>query len=298
MPAASSQSVEELKERIEELRRWIQEEAGRSPETPSVPSSPLVPFTVPLSSIITNHSVRKAIAKATQPREATTAVPHSWKCQFNYEGPDAVVGSNVFWGTSTSFTGSTADCQSIATCYLNAWKFVDPDDSTNDSLITVLNSGWLLTEIVVSDNTGASDNFYVLPVNLNGTMGSPANCAPPNVAAVVSWDIDQKYKGGHPRTYLPGIDSTAYAEGGSNQWASAFVSALKAAALAFLTQLVANLLAAGFASAEPVIISRFRNGPRPSAVAFPITNSSANPPVVNSRIDSQRRRLGKEITGR
>ena len=33
-------------------------------------------------------------------------------------------------------------------------------------------------------------------------------------------------------------------------------------------------------------------------VAFLIAHPSTNPPIVNSRMDSQRRRLGKEVTAR
>jgi hypothetical protein len=181
---------------------------------------------------------------------------------------------------------------------MDAWKYTTSGPPAESSLQSVLNASWTLDEIVVSDNTGNTDNYYVLPVKLAGTYPSDNLPLPPNVAAAVSWDIDKKYKGGHPRTYLPGIDSQALAASGSNIWSAAFIAALKAAALVFLQQVVAYLIGAGMASATPGVISRYSKGPRPSAVFFPITNSSSDVPVVNERVDTQRRRLGKEVTAR
>jgi hypothetical protein len=276
------------------LARIASEPIATVPE----PSSSNVQFNVALRSLLNDPAVRKAVARATEPKGPSTVYPNTWQAQFRYVGPGTAVGSNVFWGRSSSFTGATGQCQQVATCYQNAWSYNTDVAPAAQSLRYMLTPAWTLDEIVVSDNGGTTDNYYVLPVGLDGLYSPSQAPAAPQVAAVISWDIDQRYKGGHPRTYLPGIDQAAFAAEGSNTWGTAFITALKAAALTFLTQLVANLLAAGFASAEPIIISRFSKGPRPSAVPFAITNSSANPVTVNERIDTQRRRLGKEITTR
>jgi hypothetical protein len=239
------------------------------------------------------------VSRATEPKGPPTTIPNTWRAEFRYTGPGNVIASNVYWGYSPTFTGATGQCQTVAQAYSTAWQYEATGPPVVQSLIYMLSPAWTLTEIVVSDNGGTTDNFYVLPVGLAGLSTLTGPVLSPNVAAVVSWDIDQKYKGGHPRTYLPGIESAAVAVAGANTWTTAFVSALKAAALAFLQQLIATLISAGFSSAQAITVSRFRgNAALPAAKMYPITNSSANPPIVNSRIDSQRRRLGKEVTAR
>lgn len=289
-------------EQIQSLARQIAEALvgdGTSPIV-TVPegSSSVVQFSVPLRSILTKPAVRKAVMRATEPRAPTTIVAHTWRADFRYTGPGGITATNVFWGQSPSFDGSAALCQVVANAYLTAWQYHGSGGVEESGLRDCLSQTWTLEEIVVSDNGGTTDNFFSLPVGMLGNYPAGLGPAAPQVAAVASWDIDKKYKGGHPRTYFPGIDQEAFAAQGGNTWSSTFVTLLKWAALNFLKQLIAQLIANAVASPAPGIISRFDNGPRPSAIFVPITNSDANPVTVNSRIDTQRRRVGKEITAR
>lgn len=113
-----------------------------------------------------------------------------------------------------------------------------------------------------------------------GTALTNASCA------VISWPINLRYRGGHPRTYFPGgmqADVT-----GNRLWTQAFVTALQAGAAGFRTAL--NAIAVSGTTYKLVAVSYYTNHAlRPTPL--PVT---INIPVVHGRVDSQRHRLGRE----
>jgi len=129
--------------------------------------------------------------------------------------------------------------------------------------------------------TAASGNATT--TSAGSRVGSPN---PASIACVISWAINLRYRGGHPRTYLPA---------GTNEdtinftsWTQAFIAEATAAASSFHTAM--NALVTGSTTYKLCIVSyRSGNAPRPQPLPFQIQGSS-----VDSRIDSQRRRLGKD----
>lgn len=110
---------------------------------------------------------------------------------------------------------------------------------------------------------------------------SPANCA-----AVVSWKIHRRYRGGHPRTYVGAIPLTAYLD--ERAFTTTYTNLLITRGATFLVDI--NALVEGvYGNLELGSLSYFSGGAaRVTPVFDPITAATAN-----ARPDSQRRRLGK-----
>lgn len=116
--------------------------------------------------------------------------------------------------------------------------------------------------------------------------GSPT---PASVAACISWNIAPHYRGGHPRTYLPGIPTEARST--VTTWGGSFLESATSAAQEFHTGLESiGAIGAGIETVEHGIVS------------FQSAGDWRDPPVfrriigarVDSRIDTQRRRLGRD----
>lgn len=119
-------------------------------------------------------------------------------------------------------------------------------------------------------------------------VGSRTGTAfPNNLAACISWHINNRYRGGHPRTYLPAGVVGDIVTG--NRWTDAFVTAAISAATAFRVAL--NGLAVGGLTWRMVCLSYRRNKVL-LTVPVPYTIQSE---TVDHRPDSQRRRLGRDI---
>lgn len=118
-----------------------------------------------------------------------------------------------------------------------------------------------------------------------GSTNSSANSV--QIAIVASWKIADRYRGGHPRTYLPGITSTDLASG--HLITSTAQLAWKNAAAGFLTNF--NAMTVGGSSWKLVCVRYFsQHQLLPNPFVRLIGGSD-----VHRRLDSQRRRLGKEV---
>jgi hypothetical protein len=160
------------------------------------------------------------------------------------------------------------------------------------NLLAHVHTGVVLTQVVVTDvssNTGASGIDTTSRAGLLGGVQLPASCA-----AVISWKIARRYRGGHPRTYLTGINTasqndvqtlTTTAQTNFNTDATNFRTA------------VTTMSVAGFTGFQMCNVSYYQ-GHQPGLPDKPLPRPT---PVVDSiignhvdvRIDSQRRRLGK-----
>lgn len=123
----------------------------------------------------------------------------------------------------------------------------------------------------------------------NGTNASD-NPLPANVACCFSWHIVPSYRGGHPRTYVPGLVREQQAS--VNSWESGALDDLRAAASGWHEQLEeAGPVGDGIATVEHGVLSYVRaNAWRVPPVFYRIVNST-----VDNRIDTQRRRLGRDV---
>lgn len=158
--------------------------------------------------------------------------------------------------------------------------------TTGSTIIGLQNSNWHLTGIRTIDNSGSTENVSVLDLNVAG--GTTNQVQAPQVAVVISWQIAAHYRGGHPRTYLPGIDSsTLDTAGGKN------ISTAKRTAYELAGDALMNAINTASGTGSPYFmgtISYFTGG-APRTTPLFRTYLAA---VVGTRICTQRRRLGKE----
>ena len=123
-------------------------------------------------------------------------------------------------------------------------------------------------------------------VSLPGTKTQPA--APANCAVAVSWKVAVGYRGGHPRSYIPGIDQNDIPS------------------LTHISATLASTLAAG-GNTFLNSVNGHVQGPLTSltlgTMSFVRQKAWRTPPVFipytlcacDTRIDSQRNRLGPDI---
>jgi len=160
-------------------------------------------------------------------------------------------------------------------------------NSFNSSLLTAQVGGsWTQGVIACYDNGGTTENQGSFAATLGGAAAG--NTLPPNCCTVVSWTIPAHYRGGHPRTYLPGTPESGLTSVGSNQLASSLRTSLATAWGSFLTAFNAALI--GTVTEQLISLAYTRGGVALSSPSwYPITGGT-----IHGRLDSQRRRLGKE----
>jgi hypothetical protein len=183
---------------------------------------------------------------------------------------------NIFHLQYTGPAPTAADAITLATDVLNDY---------NTSFISLLGAGTVTTTgcdvVDLTSNTSSSGSASLI------TPGTRAGAANPNqVATVISWHINLRYRGGHPRTYLPGgmqadLQNTSH-------WTTSYLNAVNSGASSFRAAI--NAIAIGATTYKLAIVS-YRSGglARPTPFVL-LVNSNA----VHTRIDTQRRRLGKE----
>lgn len=143
------------------------------------------------------------------------------------------------------------------------------------------------TTLLYYQATEVSGGEYVEPFQGGIT---PADNFPAHCATGISWHVQQHYRGGHPRTYLPPAAVSKLSS--PTSFATAFMDEVRIAANQFL--LAVNSLTLPSSSS-------FHLG----VVSFVHKKQWRNPPVfrdftpaatiVDRRIDSQRRRLGPDV---
>lgn len=157
----------------------------------------------------------------------------------------------------------------------------------HDSFLTSLHTNCVLKEVVVTDLTTHSSAVGRWDGTLAGTGTGTAMSAA--TALVLSWKISRRYRGGHPRTYLIGLETANQAD--TKSWSGATVTEFQEDGQDFLDG-VALIAVTGSVFGELVSLSYF------SAHAVRVTPvvDVIQAVAVHSRIDTQRRRLGKETT--
>jgi hypothetical protein len=110
------------------------------------------------------------------------------------------------------------------------------------------------------------------------------------VACVISWRVSTPYRGGHPRTYLCGLNDADRVS--VNHWTSAFQSSVAGAANGFIVDV--NALTQGSLTDIHLGTVSFRvDGDwRTAAVFRDYTPAAA---TCDQRVDTQRRRLGPDV---
>lgn len=136
-------------------------------------------------------------------------------------GANARVRDRIFF----SFAGAgpaVTDLNTLAATISSSWL-------TN--LVPQTNTGVTLTGITLTDLTSASGAQTVTSQSRVGTLAGTALSA--GVAMIVKFKVARRYRGGHPRFYLPGRVTADLAS--STQWASGSTTSLATAFAAFIT---------------------------------------------------------------
>lgn len=196
------------------------------------------------------------------------------------------------------------------TFYLQGTQPFGADPAPVNTLLTTIFSGWgtniaplcnplvSLTEARAADLTSRTAlTTAITPTAVPGTRtGTPL---PTSAAMVLSWKIARRYRGGHPRVYIPAGNVADVTNG--RTWAGAFVTSARAAATAWYTALDGlsistnnlDLICLSYYDGSHKTPTNPHPAPvlRPNPVPFHVV--SAN---VRTRVDTQRRRLGKETS--
>jgi hypothetical protein len=183
---------------------------------------------------------------------------------------------NVFHLQYAGTAPSAANMATLATDVINLY---------NTSFISLLSvSSAETTGCDVVDLTSATSASGTASVTTVGTrVGAPLTN---QAATVISWHINLRYRGGHPRTYLPSGVQTDLVDG--SHYNITYINAVQSAATSF--RLGINSIAVGGTTFVLAIVSYTSGGlPRPTPFVFPVQGNA-----VHSRVDTQRRRLGKE----
>lgn len=184
--------------------------------------------------------------------------------------------NNVFHLQYTGTAPTTATLNSVCASVLTAW-------ATNFG--PLCQAG---VALVGADAADLTNRQGAIGTNTNTTAGSRAGTAMTNQAAcVVSWPINRRYRGGHPRTYLP---AGVLADVTSNRlWSSTFITAVVNGATSFRTAL--NAISIGGTTFTMVSVQYYDQKVLLSnPVPWPIQI-----PKVHGRVDTQRSRLGREV---
>lgn len=156
----------------------------------------------------------------------------------------------------------------------------------HDNFAPFMNLGTTVDLVEAVDLTSPTS---AVGITTSGPVGGSeaGTLLPLSAALVISWKINLRYRGGHPRTYLP-AGTTADVTGG-RLWVTTFQTEVNDAATAFRNAMGGLNVAGGIYNLCSVSY-RSRNAPRPTPLPFII-----NANVVHPRVDTQRKRLGKEL---
>lgn len=183
----------------------------------------------------------------------------------------------IQWLNITAGSPAQADLQSIVGSISSSWNTNFGPQVTAQTSLSSVEAVWTPTagtEILATDST-------VHTGTLSATVVADASAC-----FVLNWRLNAYYRGGHPRTFLPGVYTAAVTNG--SDVVSGYASSLQTSAAAFLTAV--NALTHGSISAVQLGTVSFQSG-----------NAWRTPPIfraftgvgVGSKIGTQRRRIGR-----
>lgn len=174
-----------------------------------------------------------------------------------------------------------------------------PGQTDMNSLALALRGAWdtnikplVVTTASLSSTTCVDLSSYSGLVSTDATSSSgtasATNQLPASVALVASFKISRRYRGGHPRMYLTG--QSAPNTTNATNWGPGWITTTTTAMAAWRTAINA-LTYTSMGTLALVCLSYYSGGVlRATPFADPVTSV-----VVHNRIDTMRRRLGKEL---
>jgi hypothetical protein len=202
------------------------------------------------------------------------------RCAISGVTAKSVPWANIFWMSVTSdLTPTATQMNAFAQAFYGVyatdfWSLLGNDATLQRCVCNYYSTaGAQYVGEYLHDTAGGSDNATEVD----------------SLACVVSWTIPRTWRGGKPRTYLGCLPTEAIAD--SNSLDADFVTAVESAAASFKTG-TAAISAGGFSGGAIACMSFFSgNAPRVPPIVILISGSTVHP-----RIDSMRRRLGREFT--
>lgn len=184
-----------------------------------------------------------------------------------------------FTGTHVKYSGPSLDVTALnAMCltWANTWgTYLSP----------IMSSGATLRTVEAWDLSSPAGTYGSANTSKAGTLAG--NDLTNSVAQCISLKVNYRWRGGHPRMYLPPPTRAETVNG--TQWTAGFQSTAQAAVRTWLTGM--NNASSGGTTFK-VCCVRYINAKQ--IINPPLVLEVADV-LVHSRIDSQRRRLGKEI---
>lgn len=191
------------------------------------------------------------------------------------------VAANVFYIDSAAASPTASDLNAAAAAISAAWS---------SDLAAHFCTHWQLVEVSVTALNGTETQGVDSTVVPGTGQTDPL---PPGVAACVSWSINAAYRGGHPRTYMPGISASYLTAIGSNELSTTAAVNLVASWQNFANAV--NIITIDTDTVTMGTVSYVRNKtPRVTPVfyAYAVANTR-----MNTRLANQRRRNGKLAVG-
>lgn len=182
--------------------------------------------------------------------------------------------ANILHWAYTGAGGSQPDMVTFATNVIDAFV---------TDILPHLHTGVTTDDVVATDLTSdTSPSATVINVANGGAVGTGMAAS---TATVLSHKINRRYRGGHPRTYLVGMEAGNMSN--FQEWASAWVTTIGDAWASFVTDCESGV-PSSLGTITPVNVS-YRSGGvlRATPVVDVITATD-----VQRRVCNQRRRLG------
>lgn len=195
------------------------------------------------------------------------------RAQYTRDPDSGDTPENVFWfenGTTT--TPTLTQLQAIQAAFDENWSAVWARCGATDANMT----GSIITDWSSSSGLESSSVGSFSPV-----AGDSGTGVPPNVAALISYEIQLRWKGGHFRTYLPYIGNSSVISGTHDQLSASVIANLQTQFNDFLNAMLASGTLGGQA------FRCYKNKTNATTAAlYPIAGFT-----INAMLASQRRRL-------
>lgn len=204
-------------------------------------------------------------------------------CKLSYTGDvDGAPWANIMWLFLTGSGVIThADLLELAAQCGNSYQFYFRGGLT---------ASWELTQTQVVLYETGEEPLEAVDASTYSGAAAPLPL-PANIALCISWHIAPHYRGGHPRTYLAGLPMDATAN--NTTWAGDVLGGFNEAATLFHESIESlGPIGSGISTVLHGVVSFVRDNEWRAPPVFYRINSG----TVDSRIDSQRRRLGRDRT--
>lgn len=195
------------------------------------------------------------------------------RAQYTREVDSGDTPENVFWFQSGSTaTPTLSQLQAIQAVFDSSWAGFWKETGSTDAFMT----GSIATDW--SSASGLENSSVGTFGAINGVAGAGV---PPNVAALISYLIQLRWRGGHFRTYLPYIGSSAIISGTHDQLSPSVIATLQTGFNTFLN----DMLASGDLGGQAFRCYKDKTNAT-LATLYPIAGYT-----INTVLASQRRRL-------